>query len=148
MGFDPASLLLIGTLVSGVGTAVTGIQQFQMANANAKRLEQDAILESKRSAAAQSENISENRRRLASTVAQISALGAPIGAGTGLEFIDQSARAAKVEQLNIATQGALNRRARLTEAQDQRSQGRQALTAGLLGGAGKAISGGARFLAS
>lgn len=151
MGADPITLSLIavtaGTALSTVGTVASGIAANRAAKQQANEAEA-AAAGARAKAAADSVVVARDKRRsLARQIAEINALGGQVGSGTSLSFAAEAARDGEMDILNTLAGGA-NRSARLRrEATYTRSEGRQRMVQGFLGGAATAIDGYSRWQA-
>lgn len=160
---DPISWMTIAAAAASTASqAVQGIQGYQqgmyeaaVADQNAKIAEGNAArarLDAARAEEAQRTEARQSLGRSAAAYAQGGAAGGGLGAGSGFRVIDQGAKAAELDALNIRYGGETEAFADLTQAAQFKAErsaakkrARGALMSGLLGSAASALSGAADY---
>lgn len=139
MGF--ATMALIGTGLSAAGQIAGGYGADAAGRANAKNRETQAGQVETQTAA----NVAAHRRSFdkfrGAQAADIAALGGSAKTGTGLMLAQEAARAAKLDELNMITEGTNQARSLRAGAAMDRFEGKVARTNGFLGGLGTALKG-------
>lgn len=145
MGFDPATMMLVGTLVGAGASVAQGVAARNVAEVNAENMETQARLRQQKAAADVVDLRQEKRRFMARQIAELNAQGAQIGSGTALAFADQAGRDAMLDELNTLNAGTNEARSMRASAAAERYEGRGALATGVMGGFGKALGGYAKW---
>ena len=79
------------------------------------------------------------RRFMGTQVAEMTAIGADVAGGSGLDVAFDSARAAKADQLSMLESGSRERRSYLDRASAAKRDGRASATGAILSGVGQAV---------
>lgn len=119
--------------VAAAGSIVQGIGSFKAANANARRLNEQAT-EEQRGAAAQIRQTRDEGRAVIGEqlTAQVSG-GLAGGTGTALDALRQSQIEIALDVMELRRQGDLKARSLQQQASDVKREGRFALLSGVLG---------------
>lgn len=141
MGFDPLSLMVIGTGLSSASQVAGGIGANRAAGVNAYNQERQADQADTQTAA----NVASHRRGFdkfrGALRADLAATGGSAKRGTGLLLAQEAERAAKLDELNMIVEGTNNAKAIRAGAAMTRAEGRNAQTQGYLGGFASALRG-------
>jgi len=147
MAFAPA-MMAASLLTTGVSTAMSVGQ----AKKDAKTQQRIAEINADRQRQVGSANVSlerrEAQRRNAAQIAQINALGAPLGAGTSLDFASEAGAAAWFDEATIASQSDADATAYVNKGRQARAQSNARATNAFFGGASRLISGGTKLWSS
>lgn len=140
MCFDPASLAIIGTVVSAAGSIVSGVQQQQLANAQAKALEQQALADSQASGYEAQRERRQQELRLANARAQVGASGVAMS-GSPSEVLVANAREGEMDIRAIQYGSQIRQNNLYTQGQIAKWQGKQAMASGIINAGTGLISG-------
>lgn len=141
MGFDPLTMMVVGTGLKAVSSIAGGIGQERAGKVNAANKEAMAASTESQTAA----NVGAHRREFAkfrgAMRSDLAAYGGSSKRGTGLLLAQEAERQGKLDELNIIVQGTNEAKGLRAGASMDRWQGKVAKTQGILGGLGQAVSG-------
>ena len=142
MGLDPLSMVMIaGTGLSAAGEMAAGSAASRAAGINAEIQENQADYIDTRSAAQVATVRRDFRKFQGQLRGDLAAYGASGARGTGLELAQAAARQAKLDELNVITEGANQAPAVRMGAAMTRYEGRARKRQSMLGGLGTAMQG-------
>ncbi|ETW10877.1 hypothetical protein ATO8_19809 [Roseivivax marinus] len=146
MGFDPISMAMIGgTVMQGVSQVAGGKSANAAAQFNAKAQEAAADQLDTQTA----ERVASTRRSFdkfrGALRGDMAAYGGSSSGGTGLMLAQEAARQAKLDELNVITEGANQAGAMRTGAEITRYEGKARQRQAIMGGLGTALSGFANY---
>lgn len=141
MGIETA-LLGLAAAASAAAPVLQGFQTRKAERVNAFNQRKQADLTEQQTASEVLDQRARRRQFMSGQIAELNAQGAQIGSGTALAFADQAGRDAMLDELNIITDGGNRARALRSNASQSDYRGQTAMTQGILGGLGKAMSGG------
>lgn len=135
-----AALGIIGTIVSAAGSIVSGVQQQQMANAQAKAYEQQALADAQASAFEQRQERKQQELAAANARAQVGASGVALQ-GSPTEVLAANAREGELNLSAIRYGSQIRQNNLRTQAEISRFSGKQAMTAGIINAGSGLVSG-------
>lgn len=145
---DPVTaIMLVGTAIAGIGAIQQGQDAKNASEYNAAVAEQGAVASRQQAAANAAAAERESRKRLGAMEASYGASGVNLSEGSPLEILQQSARDAEMDRLNIIYGGEVRAGGYSNTATLDRYRGEAAETSGylragseLLGGYGRSQS--------
>lgn len=137
---NAATISTVGTIVSTVGALSQGFASADASSYNAKLAQQNAVASRQQAAASARTADIEARKRLGAIEANVGASGVSME-GSPLDILQESARAAEMDRLNILYGGEVRARGYENTATLDRFKGDAAETAGYLS-AGRELMGG------
>jgi len=142
MGFDPISMVMLaGAGLSAASQVSGGMAVDRAAGVNARIQEGQADQIDSQTGARVGQNRRDFRKFAGQQLGDLAAHGASASGGTGLLLAQEAARQAKLDQLNLVTDGANAASAARMGAQMTRYEGKARKKQAILGGLGTAVSG-------
>ena len=148
MGFAAPVMMLAGAGLSAAGQISGGIAADRAAGINAQIQENQADYIESQTGARVGQNRRDFRKFEGAQRADLAAYGASSTGGSGLLLAQEAARQAKLDQLNIQTEGTNQANATRMGAQMTRFEGKARKTQAILGGLGTAVSGVSKWASS
>lgn len=142
MGMALPFIMAAGTGLSAMGQVAGGVSADRAAGINATIQDNQADQIDTQTAARVGQHQRDFRKFQGAQVSDMSAYGMSAKTGTGLLLAQEAARQAKLEEMNIVTEGTNAASAARMGAQMTRYEGKARKRQGIMGGLGTAISGG------
>lgn len=149
MGLDPISMtMMVGSGLSAVSQIQGGIAADAASKVNARVLDAEARYTGTQAAAGAADVARKFDKFRGGLRGDLAAAGGSVSSGSGLLLAQEAARQAKLDELNIITEGVNRGQGLRTSARMARFEGAAARRQGVLGGLGSAVQGFATWKAA
>lgn len=138
------ALAIAGTVISAGGQVISGIQQRNVARANARVAEQEAEQQRQVGRIQEMQTRERMRQQIARQRAGLAASGISLASGSALDLGQEAGEEAFLDAQAVRSQSDARVRGLTQEARLARASGRRALLTGIGRGFSTALSGGSR----